>query len=182
MTVVSELHQDHVNLNKLLEILDKKILKLKKGSQPNMSLMADVIEYIATYAEGYHHPREDKLYAFFQGRSSQLDDVMQQCEEAHTHLRGYAHALLETIDGVLHDAVVPMSDLISKLEDFVVNEKAHLDFEEREVFPLLNEMATKDDWASVEKALPVEEDPLFGEKRSEEYKSLYAELMRDINS
>lgn len=182
MTVVSELHQDHVNLSKLLEILDKKILKLKEGDQPNINLMADVIGYIATYAEGYHHPREDKLYAYFHGKNNQLDEVMKECEDAHVNLKGYAHALLETIDGVLHDAVVPMGDFIGKLEDFVLNEKAHLDFEETKVFPLLNEIATNADWKKVEKQLPVEEDPLFGEKRTEEYKSLYAELMRDVNS
>ena len=182
MTVVSELHQDHVNLSKLLEILDKKILKLKEGNRPNINLMADVIGYIATYAEGYHHPREDQLYAYFYGKNSQLDAAMKECEVTHVNLKGYAHALLETIDGVLHDAVVPMDDFIAKLESFVLNEKAHLDFEEASVFPLLNEMATDADWKKIEKKLPLEEDPLFGEKRSEEYKSLYAELMRDINS
>lgn len=182
MTVVSELHQDHVNLSKLLEILDKKILKLKAGNRPNMNLMADVISYIETYAGGYHHPREDQMYAYFQGKNSQLDAVMQECEDAHVNLKGYAHALLETIDGVLHDVVVPMDDLIAKLESFVNNEKAHVDFEETKVFPLLNEIATDADWIKVEKQLPVEADPLFGEKRSEEYKSLFAELMRDINS
>ena len=182
MTVVAELHQDHVNLYKLLEILDKKVLKLKAGNQPNINLMADVIGYIATYAEGYHHPREDKLYAYFYGKNSQLDAVMKECENQHVNLKGYANALLETIDGVLHDVVVPMDDFVGKLEDFVLNEKAHLDFEETKVFPVLNETATNADWKKVEKQLPVEEDPLFGVKRSEEYKSLYSELMRDINS
>ena len=182
MTVVSELHQDHVNLNKLLEILDKKILKMKRGNRPNFNLMADVIGYIATYAEGYHHPREDKLYSYFQGKSTQLDVVMQECEQEHINLKGYANTLLETIDGVLHDAVVPMDEFIGKLEDFVSNEKAHLDFEEVKVFPLLNQIATDTDWNEVNNTLPVEEDPLFGQKRSEEYKSLYGELMRDINS
>lgn len=182
MTVVSELHQDHVNLSKLLEILDKKITKLKEGGQPNFSLMADVIGYIATYAEGYHHPKEDKMYALFKGRDVKLDGVMQECEDAHANLKGIAHALLEAIDGVLHDAVMPMNEFIEKLEDFVRNEKNHLDFEEAKVFPVLNEVATDADWNAVKSELPVEDDPLFGEKQSEEYKALYVELMRDINS
>ncbi|WP_293267815.1 hemerythrin domain-containing protein [Neptunomonas sp.] len=182
MTVISELQQDHVNLSKLLEILDKKIIKLKDGNQPNIGLMADVIGYIANYAEGYHHPKEDEVFAFFKGRDTKLDGVMQECEVAHTNLKGFAHALLEVIDGVLHDAVMPMDNFIEKLEDFVRNEKKHLDFEEASVFPVLNEVATDADWKAVEAGLPIENDPLFGEKRSEEYKALYVELMRDINS
>ena len=182
MTVVSELHKDHVNLIKLLEILDKKIIKLKAGGQPNYVLMADVIGYIATYAEGYHHPKEDKMFVFFKGRNDKLDAVMQECEAAHINLKGYAHALLEAIDGVLHDAVMPMNEFIEKLENFVRNEKKHLAFEEAEVFPVINEVASEADWNAVEAVLPIEDDPLFGEKQSEEYKALYVELMRDINS
>lgn len=182
MTVVSELHQDHVNLIKLLDILDKKIIKLKDGGQPNFGLMADVIGYIATYAEGYHHPKEDKMFTFFKGRNGKLDGVMQECENAHANLKGYAHALLESIDGILHDAVMPMNEFIEKLEKFVRNEKNHLDFEEAKVFPVLSQVASDADWSAVEAGLPVQEDPLFGEKQAEEYKALYVELMRDINS
>ncbi|SIS59180.1 hemerythrin domain-containing protein [Neptunomonas antarctica] len=182
MTLVSELHQDHVNLNKLLEILDKKVIKLKAGSRPNFNLMADVVGYIAKYAEGYHHPREDKMYAFFKGRSNELDDVMSQCEDQHRVLKGSTQTLLNTIDGILHDAVVPMNDLIEQLAAFVINEKVHINFEETEIFPVLDHVATNADWEKVEKELPVESDPLFGEKQAEEYKALYVELMRDINS
>jgi hemerythrin-like domain-containing protein len=122
------------------------------------------------------------MFAFFKGRNDKLDGVMQECEEAHTNLKGYAHTLLEAIDGILHDAVMPMNEFIEKLEEFVRNEKNHLNFEEVKVFPVLNEVASDADWSAVETELPIEDDPLFGEKRSEEYKALYVELMRDLNS
>jgi len=182
MTVVSELHQDHVNLSKLLEILEKKVEKLKHDGEPNFSLMADVIGYIANYAEHHHHPREDKMYAFFKGRDAELDKVMADCEVAHQELKGIGGDLLEVIDGILHDAVLPMDEFITRLESFVLNEKAHLDFEEGHIFPKLIAVANDKDWAELAISLPAEADPLFGEKQAEEYKELYKALMQDMNA
>lgn len=180
MTIVSELHQDHVNLSKLLSILDKKVLKLKDGTYPNFSLMADVIGYIANYAEQHHHPREDQMYHYFSGRDAALDTAMTECIQAHEALKGDGHALLEFIDGIMHDAVLPMEQFIQRLETFVANEKQHMDFEEGRIFPLINQVAATEDWDILSTQLPAEEDPLFGEKQAHEYMALYQELMRDI--
>ncbi len=181
MNIVSELHQDHVNLSKLLSLLDKKIIAMQAGEHPNFSLIADVINYIANYAEVYHHPREDKMYAFFAGRQSDLDEVMHTCEEAHVALKGTGRSLLEVIDEILNDAVIPMTVFIDKLALFVNNEKAHLDFEETKIFPVLNTIASEDDWQALAKRLPTVEDPLFGEKCAEEYVELYKALTEDLS-
>lgn len=180
MTIVSELHQDHVNLSKLLAILDKKVLKLKEGTYPNFSLMADVIGYIANYAEQHHHPREDQMYHYFSGRDAALDAAMTECIQAHDNLKGDGQSLLEFIDGIMHDAVLPMEQFIQRLETFVTNEKNHMDFEEGKIFPLINDVASQEDWEILAEKLPAESDPLFGEKQAQEYMALYQELMRDI--
>ena len=67
MNILSELHQDHLNLSRLLEMLDRKVEQLRGGVHPDFSLMAEVVSYVGSYADQHHHPREDKMYAFFQG-------------------------------------------------------------------------------------------------------------------
>ena len=64
----------------------------------------------------------------------------------------------------------------------MLNEKAHLDFEEGHIFPKLIAVANDKDWAELAISLPAEADPLFGEKQAEEYKELYKALMQDMNA
>jgi len=181
MTILNELHQDHINLNKMLAILRLKVEKLRAGNHPNFSLMADVIDYISNYADAYHHPREDSLYHHFHGRSSELDALLKNCEQAHQRMRETCVELSETIDGILHDAVIPMDEFTDKLEAFLDEQAEHLNLEEGSLFPMIQGIATDQDWAQLITELPKSDDPLFGEKQAVQYSELYKELLVDMN-
>lgn len=182
MTILSELHQDHVNLNKLLVILRQKCESLRAGDHPNFNLMADVISYISGYADGFHHPREDRMYEYFSGRLDQLDQKLNDCKVEHEKLKVASSQLHDTIEGVLHDSVVPMEEFADRLEAFVCLQIDHLNTEEGELFPLIEEQASEEDWKILDKHLPKPEDPLFGAKQAHEYSDLYKELIMDMNS
>jgi len=181
MTTLSELHQDHINLNRLLEMLTHKVTRLREGVHPDFSLMADVVDYVGRYADEHHHPREDVMYEHFRGRDAQLDKGFDQCESEHARLKQLSHDLAESIDAVLHDAVMPMDRFTDQLEAFVTTEREHLDFEERELFPGIRRLASDEDWEQLEEELPQPSDPLFGEKQAAEYRDLYRALMEDMN-
>lgn len=181
MNILSELHQDHINLSRLLDMLERKIVRLREGNHPDFSLMSEVVGYVGSYADQHHHPREDKMYAFFQGRDAELDQALERCEEEHRELRRLSTHLEESIDGILNDVVMPMDRFTDQLEEFVQAEKRHLDFEEHAIFPPLRTLASSADWQRLEEQLPGAEDPLFGEQQADEYRSLYKALMEDMN-
>lgn len=181
MTILTELHQDHVNLNKLLVILRQKIDQLREGLHPNFNLIADVIEYIASYADGFHHPREDKLYQYLADRSGVLDQKLFNCAKEHEMLKASSLHLREALDGILHDSVMPMDEFANLLDEFVALQTNHLNFEEGELFPMIEELISESEMALLENKLPAPEDPLFGEKRAHEYTDLYKELIIDLN-
>jgi hemerythrin-like domain-containing protein len=181
MTTLSELHHDHINLNRLLEMLDHKVERLRAGSRPDFSLMADVVSYVGRYADQHHHPREDVMYEHFRGRDSELDKGFDQCEAEHAKLKQLSHDLAESIDAILHDAVMPMDTFTDQLQTFVTTERQHLDFEEQELFPGICKLAVEQDWKQLESEVPQPADPLFGEKQAAEYRDLYRALMEDLN-
>lgn len=176
MTILDELHQDHVNLDKLLKLLEHNIGKAKAGEAPNFLLASEIAEYIESYVKQHHHPREDRLFAFFRGRTSALDGVMSQCEQEHSALERKGRSLVEIIEGAMHDAVVPMNELVSRIETFVRDERAHLDLEEGKVFPSISAVATEDDWERLKQQLPPECDPLFGALQTDRYTALHQEM------
>lgn len=181
MTVLTELHQDHVNLNKLLAVLQNKLERLKQGEMPNFILLADAVDYISSYADAYHHPREDEMYAFFSDMAApELQEAIARCHEDHASLKRQSAELLEAVDGILHDAVVPMDQFTGRLDAFLEHQIEHLNLEEGTIFPLLDDMASEQQWQALEQRLPKLDDPLFGEQQKERYMALYTELLQDM--
>lgn len=180
MTIVADLHKDHINLNRILDTLRAKVAKLRGGTRPNFRLMSEVIGYISDYADRHHHPIEDQMFDYFRGRDAQLDEVMQQCTDQHQKLHGLSHDLNDALEGILADTPMPMEAFIDKLDSYVMAQKAHLDFEESKIFPLMDQIAEEEDWEALDERLPKNEDPLFGENRSEQYVDLYRELLQDM--
>jgi len=181
MNTLSELHQDHINLTRLLDILERKVARLRDGVHPDFSLMADVVSYVGDYADQYHHPHEDIMYEFFRGRDAELDQRLSACEQEHQTLKQLSGTLSESIEAILNDAVVPMDRFTDQLDAFVSAEKRHLDFEEGEIFPRLDALASEADWQQLEQQIPRPADPLFGEHQAEQYRELYRALLEDMN-
>lgn len=169
MNVLEQLHQDHINLSKLLRILEDLSDRIDEGERPDFQLMSEIADYIEIYVKRHHHPREDRMYAFFDGRSMQLDKVMTRCKGEHAGLEATGRSLLEVIDGPMHDAVVPTGDLVGRLREFIDAERAHLDFEESEVFPKLSALSSDEDWTALDHVLPSEDDPLFGQAETDRF-------------
>ena len=180
MTLLVQLHQDHINLSRLLELMELKVQKLKAGDTPNFLLLSELVDYIGNYADQYHHPREDHMYHYFSGRDSALDAHLQKCEAEHMDLKQASKVINETVDAVMHDAVIPMTDFIDQLESFLSRERDHLDYEETIIFPGIEQIAKPNDWEVLEQKLPEPADPLFGEKQGENYRELYKALLQDV--
>lgn len=169
MNVLEQLHQDHINLCKLLRILDDLIHRVDEGEPPDFPLMAEIADYIEVYDKRHHHPREDRVYAFFAGRSMQLDKVMDRCRSEHAELETSGRSLAEILDGPMHDAVMPVDELAARLRQFILAELSHLDFEEGEVYPKLAALSSATDWAELDQLLPPENDPLFGQTETDRF-------------
>lgn len=86
------------------------------------------------------------------------------------------------VDGVLHDTVRPMGDISDLLDGFVSQQLSHLSTEEGMLFPMIEELATDNDWEIIKTMLPNQADPLFGAKQAEKYTDLYRELIVDMNN
>ncbi len=180
MAILAELHQEHMNLKRLLDMLERKVERFRSGTHPNFQLMSDVVSYVGGYADLHHHPREDRMYAHFRGRDAGLDAKLTQSEQEHVELKKVSTALFDAIEGVLHDAsVIPMEQLVEQLDQFVTLETNHLNLEEGDIFPKIESVATEQDWQQVDAENPAPADPLFGLKQADEYRDLYRALLED---
>ena len=168
------IHNDHINMSRLLKILKQKIELLKKDEKIDFRLVETIITYLRIYSDKYHHPLEDLIYDYYINNYGRASDAVSRLSEQHKGLKKVTVELDELLNMVLLDAVVPKEQCIEKLQNFVELQSAHLTYEEQEVLPLIKEALSPQDWIKVglQWQHKDHEDPLFGDKVSQQYHKL----------
>ncbi len=160
--IMKELRCDHVNIGRLLRLLDVELEKLHSDADFDMELMIDIIDYVENYADLVHHPREDVLYKAYKAKSLEateiVDGLLKQHEELPILTRAFRELLEEVHIGAL---IISRDELFEKARDYVDSQRSHLNTEESLMFPIIVETLDQEDWDALEASMPVPTDPLF---------------------
>ena len=172
--MLSTIHDDHVNMSKLLRLLSKKIQLLEDDQKIDYRLVKGIISYLKNYADKYHHPMEDMIYEYYLKYRVVSDQVANRLSQEHQLIKEATIEVDQLLDMILLDAVVPREQCIDKLEQFLQLQTAHMNYEEQEILPNIKASLTEDDWQILHKRWQSDghSDPLFGDNITEQYKGL----------
>ena len=172
--IMAELHQDHTHLSRLLNMLERHVKVLLNDGDPDLNMMIDIVEYIRSYSDLFHHPKEDKVYGIFKKRTNEGADIVDSLLDDHQHIPEVTLEFQQLLNSALSGAfVVSRDDLSKKITNFINIQRKHLNTEEKKLFPLINKTLKESDWAELEASIQEKSDPLFGTKIEESYESLY---------
>jgi hemerythrin-like domain-containing protein len=175
--LISELHQDHVNLGRLLGLLQRELDRLRSGESPDYFLLIDVIDYIESYPDQIHHPREDVIFrVYLASHQSEAEDVKRLMEE-HESLVVESHQMRRAVEQVTQSAVSSRDALETQLAQFIARQWDHLNLEEGRIFRVLSESLTEAEWRQIEADLPSAVDPIFGGAVQQRYQAIYDQIM-----
>lgn len=173
--VINTLRTEHRNIGKLLDTVLEEVGDGHGAADdvPNYAVIAGIVDYLENYTDGFHHPREDLMFARLIERKPELRDVTDKLIGEHAQIEAAARDLESHLARHLDS---PRAHLRNKTLDarcrrYVKTLRAHLQLEEDEVFPHADVLGTRD-WAAVDKGLAHEPDPLFGSKVQERYEEL----------
>ena len=177
--MLHELHQEHLNIAKLLDLLRQQLFAIRAEKPVRYRLLKDILGYLSEVADQYHHPQEDLIYDYYLKFRCTDDQVSSRLKAEHERVVLAGQELTAMVDMILMDAVIPLDQLTAKLEAFIVLQQCHMDYEESEVFPLLRTKLTEDDWRHLEQNWRSKkaEDPLFGRVVAERYRDISASLI-----
>ncbi|MGF1725973.1 hemerythrin domain-containing protein [Photobacterium nomapromontoriensis] len=175
--ILDEIHTEHGYIGRLLTLLQQKLAAIRNGQEVNYSLIKDIVSYLQNHAQYCHHPKEDVLYHYYQAHYADEAEQMESLEKEHEKLAELTHEFADTVDMILMDAVIPLDVFADKLNTFVDCQKAHLEFEERKILPLIRLHFTPEDWQTVSELYEkCDSDPLFGNQVSDCYRHLAQRL------
>ena len=169
-------HAEHVNFARLLDLLETQVAAFHRGERPNYDLMVDIVYYLRSFADHFHHPREDVAFARLVEREPGMQLVINRLLQEHRVIARAGDELFNRLNEVAEDVVTPRAALEAAAATYLVYYRHHLATEEREVMPRAAELLTEEDWVAVAATVPAGSDPLFGD----DVEARFRELRRQI--
>lgn len=177
--VYRQLCKDHRHIQRILHCMRTLILPLgREGITPErLDLMLDIVEYIKTYPEYWHHPIEDQVFSLLLLKRVPESDLLREIICDHGRMEKHTLELDQLLRSIAQGCVVPVKNLKTLAELYIHNQADHIEKENKWVYPLMEQHLEEADWDWVAEKLPCIEDPLFGHKRRSDYENLYGNIV-----
>jgi len=171
--VIQKLLEDHLHIQKALNLLEKNFLLMDKGGDLDLGLMLSVIVYLQEYMEQVHHPMEDAIFSVLVKMSTGAREQIKELITDHTKMEIITRRLRESLEKLKCGEHTDKNELKKIIPILLERLRHHIQVEEETVFPLANQVMTRQDWESIKPMIPTIEDPVFGKPVTNDYRLLY---------
>lgn len=176
MRIISE---EHRSLWRLTVVLDQlKAEMLENGPQPSLTTVEQILEYIDSYIDRMHHPKED-IYLFPKVllRCPEVKPSIDYLQRQHVDGPRFLERVRERARDVAEGKPNSEVEFFQDLDHFITHLQDHIRIEEKDVLPMAREHLTPEDWAEVDAPFGRNDDPLFGTNIRAEFADLHARLV-----
>lgn len=168
---------EHAKFRRLLDLLDAQIRVFHEGARPNYDLMVDAIDYLIHYPDRFHHPKEDAAIERLLRRAPDCRALAAAFNREHEVIAESGTLLLAQLQAVVAGALMPRAAVEGSAATYSAYYRRHMAHEEADLFPRVERLLSEEDWAAIEKAVPVQRDPLFADHPQERYAALYRHIV-----
>jgi len=172
MDILAQLKSDHENVATLLDILDDQVERVHKMEKADYDLMRDIMHYMTTYPDGFHHPMEDLVIEKLIERDPSCRDFALSIVKEHANLTKKSNALLEMLLKVIDGEIVLRKDIVARGADYILALRSHMQSEEERLFPRAKEVLSEEDWNRISDNIELQRDPVFGKIVEAQYRSI----------
>jgi nitrite reductase/ring-hydroxylating ferredoxin subunit/hemerythrin-like domain-containing protein len=169
---------EHTNLRRLLDVLDAEIRLFHEGARPDYDLMLDAVDYLIHYPDRFHHPKEDAAFERLLDAAPDSRALADAFKVEHRVIADSGALLVKQLQGVVGGILMPRAAVEGPAATYSTYYRQHMAHEEAEFCPRAERLLGAGDWAAVEKAVPVQRDPLFGDRPEERYAALYRHVVK----
>lgn len=174
--VLRQLHKEHADFSKLLDLLDRQLAVFAAGERPDYDLIGAVVDYCLNYPDAVHHPKEDLVYRILKSRDAAMAQTVGDLEEEHRQIAARTRELAEALRQVLAEELVDRQTVIDLTGGFVQGYRRHIAREEEQVFPAAEEVLSQEDWVGIDSRLAHRDDPLFSDSVVDRFRVLRADI------
>lgn len=179
MKAIQKIRDEHRSISAVLHALKQ----LGRDAQdarvkPDFRVFRAMIHYIDEFPEQLHHPKEDEFLfpAVLQrapGAKTVIESLKAEHREGARLVRELERALVFFEDGWPAGA----AEFLRTVDAYAEFHWRHMRKEELEVLPLAEKHLTAQDWAAIDEAFDVNQDPVAGVKEKD-FQALFSRIVR----
>lgn len=173
MNILAQLKSDHENVATLLDILDDQVERVREMEKADYDLMRDIMHYMTTYPDGFHHPMEDAVIEKLIERDPSYRDAALSVVKEHADLARRSKAFLDMLVRVVDGEIVLRKDIVARGVEYIQLLRSHMKREDERLFPRAESILNEQDWKQISEKIERQRDPVFGEIVDAQYRSIY---------
>lgn len=158
------LHGEHESLLAVVRALRRHVLPLCDHKvTPDAEVFATILAYMETFADCFHHPKEDEyLFRALRRRTSHADNFLKDLQHEHATGPGELEDLKRALARTRGGGPTEIGEFALRLDRYARSQEEHLRKEEDIVIPIARRVLTEEDWEPIERAFHANRDPFFG--------------------
>ncbi len=171
--VLSELRQDHRNMNLMLNLLEVESNRLFDGDDTDFELLYDIMHYMTVYPDAVHHPKEDRIYAELKAVRPDLSAGFDRITVDHRHIAELGVRLRNDVASVNSGGVVRRKSVVADTLRYVNTLRGHIQWEELDLFRRIEDMIAEGHHFFEAATFLQTPDPVFGPEVEENFARLF---------
>ena len=134
--MVQSLRRDHRDIEQILRVLEQECDVFCRAERPDYELVGEIIEYLGSFLDQYHHPKEDVLFKIARKLNATCARVIDGIAAERAGAISSLQALGETLREILNEQRVQRQTFEDAARAFILHERRQIEMEERSLFPI----------------------------------------------
>ena len=156
---VGVIKQEHRALTAVISALEYLARDVGNGGEPDYEVLSVILDYIETFPNRLHHPKEDRyLFSALRRRDASAAAVLDELEAEHQRGDGQIHELRYLLTRCRVGVPGARQAFAAAVEAYAAFHWEHLRKEEDVVLPLALKELTADDWEAIDAAFGISDD------------------------
>jgi branched-chain amino acid transport system ATP-binding protein len=174
---IEAIHDEHRALAAILNGLSHVVRDIEDGKlEPDYTLLASMIEYIAEMPDKLHHPKEDRIFALLRAKTHDVDEHLDRLEAEHRDATRATALLDRALVSYVQGGAANFPGFRDAVRAYIADEWVHLNTEERHILPAARRLFDAHEWEVINADFVRNGDPWSGPDNR------YAVLFRRITS
>ncbi len=179
--LMKALRAEHRHMATVMQLFADQLKAIEAGELVDTHVVYEIMHYMVTWPDRFHHPREDLIYARVAQITPSMADDVDTLQRDHDNTAKSGRALLRDIErwriGEITGLVV-----VNNGRAYIEHIHEHMNVEEKLVFPRIEDVLTLQDWREL-----AEDDQLkavavsvFGPLVQREFRNMTRKLRRSV--
>jgi hemerythrin-like domain-containing protein len=177
--LIKALRAEHRHMVSVLQLFSEQLKSIEGAELVDPHVVYEIMEYMVTWPDRFHHPREDLIYARVAEVDPKSADDVDTLQRDHDYTARRGRQLLRDIErwrgGKVSGRVVVKSG-----NAYVDHVYEHMKIEEKLVFPRIEQTLTLQDWRELaqDDQLRAVSRSIFGPQVQREFRNMARKLRR----